>query len=1243
MRETKKKQQFNWCPFEEARTFVRSLGLKNRNAWIDWIKTKNNRDDIPTYPDSVYKNQGWVSWRDWLGTVNIRRSNGNYLSFEEARSYVHRLGLKNKDTWVEWTKTDDKLAEIPSKPSRVYKDKGWVSWGDWLGTNRIANQCRIYRPFEEARTFVHKLGLKLRDEWHTWSKNARPDYIPSNPDKVYKDKGWIGWGDWLGTGNIALRNKTYWPFEEARSFARVLRIKSQTEWQHWCKNGNKPDYIPADPRQVYKDQGWISWGDWLGTGNIAGCNKTYWPFEEARSFAHVLRLKSQTEWQHWCKNGDKPDYIPANPRETYRNKGWVSFGDWLGTDTIANYYRTYLPFEEARAFARVLRLKNQIEWQQWCRTGDRRNDIPANPSKTYQDKGWLSWGDWLGVFNVWNRQSILSFLHSIKSVLQNLKPAELYAIMRQNGMIAASRNSYNSNANLIKSIQELCSSPDPESDFEKIVNEIEEQNTILDWDELGNDDEIADDFIPTEEEITEKLPTLRSFASLKAVDVLVETGITSDEETIEFLVCNRVSELWQACLNNDPKFERDRLRNETGGTYFNEIRNRFFSQYDGAINLTIPAGYNFQKHKDGVLTLPSLMQRLTAYRVLTERRVGNWSGVGAGKTISAILTSRVIDARLTIIIAFNSTLKGWKDAIEDVYSDSIVIVKERGDIEINPEKYTYLIFNFETFQQPNSEKMARQLVDNYQIDFIVLDEIQSVKQRTEKIESKRRQVINGILYEASKKNSDLCVLGMSATPVINNLYEAKALLEMIKGVEFNDLNTFSSIANAIAMHEKLILHGIRYRPNYQQDIETTHPVISGEAFLPLLIEAFQHGSLLDKERVLLDAKLDIIVGALRKGTIVYTHYLTGLIEPLRRAIETAGFTVGLFTGEDKTGLKQFCQREVDILIGTAPIGTGVDGLQYICNRLVIVSLPWTSAEYEQLIGRLYRQGSAFEKIEVIIPQVVLSHDIVWSWDKWRWERIRWKRTLADAAIDGVIPQGKLASLETIQKKANEALQVWIERVEKDRVFSFDRTQLKVPLPEFETKIALRRFGDFSMMNSRFNSAYSQTTHERLKEHPEEWYLYHTLYREARQNWQEIPYEKIAQSLEKRPDWLVGDFGCGEAKLAECLPNQVYSFDHIAINETVIACDMAQTFLEDAKLDVAVFCLSLMGINYLDYLQEAYRVLKFGGFLKIAEPINRWAEKKSELLAQITSVGFLLTGNAEESSQFFYINAIKPLL
>jgi ubiquinone/menaquinone biosynthesis C-methylase UbiE len=81
-------------------------------------------------------------------------------------------------------------------------------------------------------------------------------------------------------------------------------------------------------------------------------------------------------------------------------------------------------------------------------------------------------------------------------------------------------------------------------------------------------------------------------------------------------------------------------------------------------------------------------------------------------------------------------------------------------------------------------------------------------------------------------------------------------------------------------------------------------------------------------------------------------------------------------------------------------------------------------------------------------------------------------------------------------------------------------------------------------------------------------------------------------------------------------------------------------LEDSTLDVAVFSLSLMGLNYADYLKEAYRTLKFGGLLKIAEPISRWAKKRSELLSTIAEVGFVLVGNAEESNQFLYIDAIK---
>jgi hypothetical protein len=70
--------------------------------------------------------------------------------------------------------------------------------GDWLGTGSIAARLREYRPFEEAKAFVHTLNLKNSDEWDKYCKSGKkPDDIPANPNKTYAKKGWKGIGDWL--------------------------------------------------------------------------------------------------------------------------------------------------------------------------------------------------------------------------------------------------------------------------------------------------------------------------------------------------------------------------------------------------------------------------------------------------------------------------------------------------------------------------------------------------------------------------------------------------------------------------------------------------------------------------------------------------------------------------------------------------------------------------------------------------------------------------------------------------------------------------------------------------------------------------------------------------------------------------------------------------------------------------------------------------------------------------------------
>jgi len=61
-----------------------------------------------------------------------------------------------------------------------------------------------YLSFDEARDYVRGQNLENTRAWKKWSngtlegKERRPDFIPSNPNIVYRNNGWISWSDWLG-------------------------------------------------------------------------------------------------------------------------------------------------------------------------------------------------------------------------------------------------------------------------------------------------------------------------------------------------------------------------------------------------------------------------------------------------------------------------------------------------------------------------------------------------------------------------------------------------------------------------------------------------------------------------------------------------------------------------------------------------------------------------------------------------------------------------------------------------------------------------------------------------------------------------------------------------------------------------------------------------------------------------------------------------------------------------------------
>jgi hypothetical protein len=70
-------------------------------------------------------------------------------------------------------------------------------------------------------------------------------------------------------------------------------------------------------------------------------------------------------------------------------------GDWLGTGRIADQYKEYKSFDEARRFVRLLKLEGVTECYDYCKSGNKPADIPSAPDNTYKEE-WKGMGDWLG-------------------------------------------------------------------------------------------------------------------------------------------------------------------------------------------------------------------------------------------------------------------------------------------------------------------------------------------------------------------------------------------------------------------------------------------------------------------------------------------------------------------------------------------------------------------------------------------------------------------------------------------------------------------------------------------------------------------------------------------------------------------------------------------------------------------------------------------------------------------------------
>lgn len=183
--------------------------------------------------------------------------------------------LTHKDYWImkENYEIDYVILDVCNKNEWQEKEKYYLSKFDNLTNTSVGgiggSGIKYSMTYEEVKEWV-KLNLNItsKSNWYQNIKNL-PDFIPSNPREVYLKKGWISWGDFLGTNKVWDNLVTYFPYEESKKIIKKLLISSGAEYKKLAKERKIPNGVPNRPERYYKKRGWISWGDFLGTGRIA--------------------------------------------------------------------------------------------------------------------------------------------------------------------------------------------------------------------------------------------------------------------------------------------------------------------------------------------------------------------------------------------------------------------------------------------------------------------------------------------------------------------------------------------------------------------------------------------------------------------------------------------------------------------------------------------------------------------------------------------------------------------------------------------------------------------------------------------------------------------------------------------------------------------------------------------------------------------------------------------------------------
>lgn len=182
----------------------KSNARKEKSHKVSWIQhciNNNIEIELIILEEVLYNNwqEREIYWIEQFQNLTNHDKGGRggkpikyMLTYNECKNWI-KNNIPHINSQSKWIENMNNLPDFISKyPIDTYKFRGWISWGDFLNTNRIADQYRNYLNYGEAKKWCKENNIKSRTDYH----NRKPANLPYKPERTYKNE-WISWFNFL--------------------------------------------------------------------------------------------------------------------------------------------------------------------------------------------------------------------------------------------------------------------------------------------------------------------------------------------------------------------------------------------------------------------------------------------------------------------------------------------------------------------------------------------------------------------------------------------------------------------------------------------------------------------------------------------------------------------------------------------------------------------------------------------------------------------------------------------------------------------------------------------------------------------------------------------------------------------------------------------------------------------------------------------------------------------------------------